>query len=92
MITPEQIPAWVPTAVKAIAAAIPIGAEDMKLRLLIDPRMKDVWQYLSRAPVSAAALAALPSRASWRIGASKITRFPCKSRHTQRFSLAPWCG
>jgi hypothetical protein len=46
MIDANDVPNWVPAAVKAVAPAIGIGPEDIKRRLLIDPKMEGVWRTL----------------------------------------------
>ena len=48
---PDPIPNWVPSSVKLLAPAFPLGQ-----RLLTDPRMKAVWQVLQKADVSEAGL------------------------------------
>ena len=67
MIDPEEIPRWVPAAVRAVAPVVELGAEDVRRRLLTDQRMNEVWDYLLRRapvdfrPVTAAALDTVPS-------------------------------
>jgi hypothetical protein len=48
----EEIPTWVPSAVKKLAVMFQFE-EELVRRLVTDPTMKNVWQYLRRAqPVS----------------------------------------
>ena len=44
----EEIPNWVPAAVKKLAVQSGF-AEELVRRLVTDPKMKSVWQYLRRA-------------------------------------------
>jgi len=46
------IPAWVPNSVQAVARELPDS--DAKTRLLTDPRMETVWDFLLRQDVSRA--------------------------------------
>jgi hypothetical protein len=43
----EEIPSWVPAAVKKLAVQFGF-AEELVRHLLTDPKMKNVWQYLLR--------------------------------------------
>ncbi len=45
----DEIPNWVPSAVKQLAVTFKFE-EELVRRLVTDPRMKDVWQYLRRPP------------------------------------------
>ena len=48
----EEIPNWVPSTVKKLAVTFRFE-EELVRRLVTDPKMKNVWQYLRRAqPVS----------------------------------------
>lgn len=47
----QDVPDWVPLAVKSMATVLPVGA-DIAQRLLTDPKMKAVWQELRRADVT----------------------------------------
>jgi hypothetical protein len=53
---PDPIPSWVPSSVKLLAPAFPLGQ-----RLLTDPRMEAVWQVLQKADVSDAGLDSVES-------------------------------
>lgn len=53
---PDPIPNWVPSSVKLLAPAFPLGQ-----CLLTDPRMKAVWQVLQKADVSEAGLDSVES-------------------------------
>lgn len=50
VIRSEDVPDWVPRAVKSMAMAIQVGV-DIARRLLTDPRMQAVWPELKRARV-----------------------------------------
>ncbi len=52
MITAEEIPAWVPPAVKSMALVNNFGG-DVRTRLLIDDRMESVWTELKQACLAA---------------------------------------
>jgi hypothetical protein len=58
--TELDIPDWVPAAVIQIAALIP-GKPEIKLAMLTDARMKQVWQELQKHPVTEATLSQLSS-------------------------------
>ena len=51
MLAPTQVPDWVPSAVREMAAVLPVG-HAIAERLLTDARMKKVWRYLRRRDVS----------------------------------------
>jgi hypothetical protein len=56
----EDIPDWIPSVIKEMALAIPVG-ETISRRLLTDLGMKGVWKYLQSREVNPTALAALKS-------------------------------
>jgi hypothetical protein len=45
----EEIPKWVPASVKTLAVRASGFDDELVRRLVTDPRMKNVWQYLRRA-------------------------------------------
>ena len=45
----EEIPNWVPATVKKLAVGCLGSTDDLVRRLVTDPKMKSVWQYLRRA-------------------------------------------
>jgi hypothetical protein len=53
---PDPIPSWVPSSVKLLAPAFPLAQ-----RLLMDERMKAVWQVLQKADVNEAGLDSVES-------------------------------
>jgi hypothetical protein len=53
---PDPIPNWVPSSVKLLAPAFPLGQ-----RLLTDPRMEAVWRVLQKADVSEEGLESVES-------------------------------
>lgn len=57
-----QIPAWVPDAVKSMAAVLPVNGGMVGRRLLTDEGMKSVWVRLQRAKVAQDLIDKLPSR------------------------------
>ena len=56
----EDVPDWVPPAVKSMALVLPLWGTVAK-PLLTDPRMKAVWRVLQGQDVTPEALDALPS-------------------------------
>ena len=48
MMNAEEIPDWVPASVKTLAVRVSLDDELVR-RLVTDPKMKSVWQYLRRA-------------------------------------------
>jgi hypothetical protein len=53
---PDPMPSWVPSSVKLLAPAFPLAQ-----RLLMDERMKAVWQVLQKADVNEAGLDSVES-------------------------------
>ena len=53
---PDPIPSWVPSSVKLLAPAFPLAQ-----RLLMDERMKAVWQVLQKADLNEAGLDSVES-------------------------------
>jgi hypothetical protein len=45
----EEIPKWVPASVKTLAVRVSGFDDELVRRLVTDPKMKNVWQYLRRA-------------------------------------------
>jgi hypothetical protein len=81
---PEDVPDWVPPAVKSMAAVMPVGAA-ISQRLLTDPRMKRVWLYLRRLKVTAATIDALPPLL--RMETWEICLFPASKNLDEGVSL-----
>ena len=52
MLDATDVPEWVPAPVGSMASVFPIGGLN-RARLLTDPKMKTVWQYLARSDVRA---------------------------------------
>jgi hypothetical protein len=70
-----QIPDWVPSAVKSIAA-VTISAPEIRERLLTDPRMKTVWRTLRGQKVGSLEIDGLQSwqqLKSWGISDKDVT-------------------
>jgi hypothetical protein len=57
MMNAEEIQDWVPASVKTLAVRVSGFDDELVRRLVTDPKMENVWQYLRRAQPMASEIA-----------------------------------
>jgi hypothetical protein len=73
MMNVEEMPNWVPSTVKKLAVWFYGFEDDLVWRLVADPQMKSVWQYLRRAQPVDSATAENYSKLFLELGVSEMS-------------------